>query len=172
MSQPLTIFRNELTMPAPPPALQKARANGLSKASATPKLSMAEPQSTKKLSFASMLNSKAGTEAVLNQLDPKIKQKMEKAANDFLSISLFQPLLKQMREDPFKTDMFHGGMAEDMFTERMDQVIASDLAKSSSGLFGKQIFEDFAKLALTNNANVKPPETPNASAAELKAKLP
>ena len=102
-------------------------------------------------------------------LDPVIEKKLRKAANDFVSIALFQPLLKQLRNDPFETDLFNGGMAEDMFTERMDQNIATSLSQSSSGLFGEQVFKDFARLAQSNAANLQPE---SKSAAQWKANLP
>lgn len=53
------------------------------------------------------------------------------AAQSLVAITLIQPLLAQAREDPFKSDLFHGGFAEDTFGSQLDSIIAERITQSS-----------------------------------------
>lgn len=54
------------------------------------------------------------------------------AAQQLVSIALVQPVLAQMRRDPFRTDMFHGGFAEDAFGARLDSILAERITQRSN----------------------------------------
>jgi len=54
------------------------------------------------------------------------------AAQDLVSITLLQPLLAQARQDPFKSDLFHGGFAEDAFGDKMDSITAQQIAQRTN----------------------------------------
>lgn len=57
------------------------------------------------------------------------------AAEQLVGQALFMPLLKQARENPFKTELFHGGRGEEAFGAQMDQLLADRLAsRDASGL--------------------------------------
>lgn len=53
------------------------------------------------------------------------------AAEQFVSSSLLFPLLEQMQNDPFKTDLFHGGFGEDAFMQQWNQIIADRIVQST-----------------------------------------
>mgnify|MGYP006273423515 CR=1 FL=1 len=55
------------------------------------------------------------------------------SAEELVGMALFLPLLKQARENPFRTDLFHGGQGEDAFAARLDEELADRLAKRSGG---------------------------------------
>ncbi|MCC7408962.1 MAG: rod-binding protein [Phycisphaeraceae bacterium] len=52
------------------------------------------------------------------------KGQARKAAEQLVSTALVVPLLKQMRQDPFRTELFHGGQAEETFGSQLDQIFA------------------------------------------------
>ena len=55
-----------------------------------------------------------------------------KAARDAVAVNLVEPILAQAHKDPFKVEMFHGGQAETMFQQRMDQVLATRLTQRTN----------------------------------------
>ena len=55
------------------------------------------------------------------------------AARQLVGMSLILPLLKQARNDPFKSDLFHGGRGEEAFGGQWDQMIADRLAGRGAG---------------------------------------
>lgn len=55
----------------------------------------------------------------------------DKAASEFVAGALVRPLLAQARNDPFKSKMFHGGQAEEMFGEQLDGVLADRITQSA-----------------------------------------
>ena len=55
-------------------------------------------------------------------------QQLRTAAEQLVSHALLMPMMKMMRNDPFQTDLFHGGMAEDMFAAQLDQHMADAMA--------------------------------------------
>ena len=50
------------------------------------------------------------------------------AARDLVATAFITPLLKMIRSDPFKSDLFHGGQGEEAFGAMLDQSIAPGLA--------------------------------------------
>lgn len=54
------------------------------------------------------------------------------AAQQLVSIALVQPVLTQMRRDPFRTELFHGGFAEDAFGARLDSILAERITQRSN----------------------------------------
>lgn len=55
----------------------------------------------------------------------------DKAASEFVAGALVRPLLAQARNDPFKSKLFHGGQAEEMFGEQLDGVLADRITQSA-----------------------------------------
>ncbi len=53
------------------------------------------------------------------------------AAEDLVAITLIRPLLEQARRDPFRTDLFHGGFAEDTFGAQMDWIVAQRITQAA-----------------------------------------
>lgn len=46
------------------------------------------------------------------------------AAQSLVATTLVQPLLEQARQDPFRTELFHGGFGEDAFAQQLDTLLA------------------------------------------------
>lgn len=46
------------------------------------------------------------------------------AARQLVSVALIQPILAAVRDDPFKSDLFHGGVGEDTFGAQLDTILA------------------------------------------------
>lgn len=55
----------------------------------------------------------------------------DKAASEFVAGALVRPLLSQARNDPFKSKLFHGGQAEEMFGQQLDGVLADRITQSA-----------------------------------------
>ncbi|MCX5662770.1 MAG: hypothetical protein NTW19_24070 [Planctomycetota bacterium] len=54
------------------------------------------------------------------------------AARQLVSTTLILPMMKQMRQDPFKVAMFHGGNAEDAFNSQLDTLLADRLTSRAN----------------------------------------
>ncbi len=46
------------------------------------------------------------------------------AAQQLVATTFIQPVLGQMRQDPFRSELFHGGFAEDAFQQQLDVRLA------------------------------------------------
>ena len=68
--------------------------------------------------------------ATVKETDDR-QHKAREAAHDLVSTTFIMPMLAAMREDPFRSDLFHGGAAEDMFGARLDQIIADRVTRSA-----------------------------------------
>ena len=77
----------------------------------------------------------------------EVKQ-LKKACKDFESIFMHQ-MLKEMRKTVNKTGMIHGGQAEEIFSDMLDQ----ERAKSMSIGIGDMLFLQLSKA-------IVPPERP------------
>lgn len=76
-----------------------------------------------------MHNAEQGRFAQLLQGKPEGDAELREQAELLLGHALFLPLIKQMRNDPFKSELMHGGFGEDAFTNQFDQLIAERMAK-------------------------------------------
>ena len=73
-----------------------------------------------------------------NAQETSIQREVRTAAREFVAIGLVQPLFALMRNDPFKSDLFHGGQGEEMFGPMLDQHLASRIVGGSDeGLEGQ-----------------------------------
>lgn len=81
-------------------------------------------------SFAGML----GERMEASQADAQ-EAELRDTARQFIGLAFYFPMLQQMRQDPFRTELFHGGFAEDAFANQMDQTLADAMSsRDSSGL--------------------------------------
>jgi hypothetical protein len=55
-----------------------------------------------------------------------------KAAEQFVAGTLVLPILREARENPFKTEMFHGGATEDAFGQQLDTILADRITASAN----------------------------------------
>lgn len=65
-------------------------------------------------------------------------------AEQFVATSLIGPLMVQVRDDPFKSDLFHGGFTEDAFMRQFDEIIADRMSKRMSMPIVDAIYKQFA----------------------------
>lgn len=157
----LAIHSHQLTMPRRNPALSMPAPQQLGMQTQDG-LEIEKNHHQQTLSFKSLMNVKIRPQVDTDKLDPKTQAKLKEVTSQFLSAALYLPLMKQMRENPFKTELFHGGMGEDMFNKQMDQQMADRLASSSSGQLGESIYKRFAEIVSlhqNDTANTKPSTT-------------
>lgn len=61
------------------------------------------------------------------------------SAAQVVSEIAFKPLLAEMRKLPFGKDLFHGGRTEEIFSERLDELVADRVALAEGGGLTAQI---------------------------------
>ena len=54
---------------------------------------------------------------------------IRQSAEELVAMTFFKPMLERARQDPFRTDLFHGGFAEDAFGAHLDTIIAQRLTQ-------------------------------------------
>lgn len=59
----------------------------------------------------------------------QVRAQVRQASEQLVASTLLLPLLQQMREDPFRTDLFHGGSTEDIFAAQLDTELADRMAQ-------------------------------------------
>lgn len=74
-------------------------------------------------------------------LDEATEKKLRGLSDEFVSFAFYQPMFEQMRNSPFKSDMFHGGMGEDMFRRQMDEIMSQRMAASSKNPIADAIYK-------------------------------
>lgn len=77
--------------------------------------------------FASILSESSSSGAA----DLK-NEEIREAADQLVATAFILPLLEQARNDPFKSDMFHGGKAEEVFGQQLDVIFADNITKSAN----------------------------------------
>jgi Rod binding domain-containing protein len=68
---------------------------------------------------------------------------LRQAFDRFVGETFFSQMLQSMRKTVGKPAYFHGGQAEEMFQGQLDQVLAEEMTKASSGQFSGPMFELF-----------------------------
>ena len=72
---------------------------------------------------------------------------LRKSAEQLVATTFVMPLLAQMRNDPFKTDLFHGGQAEEMFGQQLDTVFAERIVAKSNFSIVDAVYRKVAQSA-------------------------
>ncbi|NLS96010.1 MAG: hypothetical protein GXX96_28060 [Planctomycetaceae bacterium] len=75
--------------------------------------------------------------------DAEGTEKLREAFQSFVGETLFSQMLKAARKTQNKTAYFHGGRAEEVFQQQLDQVLAEKFAKSDGGKYSDAMFELF-----------------------------
>jgi hypothetical protein len=68
---------------------------------------------------------------------------LREAFHDFVGQSFFSQLLSQMRKTVEKPAYFHGGMGEDLFQQRLDEVLVEHLSEATGETFSQPMFDLF-----------------------------
>ena len=63
---------------------------------------------------------------------PARHAELREAAEQFVASALMLPLLAQARQDPFRSELFHGGSAEDAFQSQLDTILADRITRGSN----------------------------------------
>jgi len=80
-------------------------------------------------SFEKFLNPR---DAATDRVTSSMADKTQELAQELVAITLFQPIFAQMRDDPFRSDMFHGGQVEDAFGPQLDAILSERIAQSTN----------------------------------------
>jgi len=70
-------------------------------------------------------------------------QELRQAFDSFVGQTFFGQMLKAMRKSVGKPAYFHGGQAEEVFTQQLDQVLAEKMSQASSETLSGPMFELF-----------------------------
>lgn len=73
----------------------------------------------------------AGVLETAQELDAAAEDRGRTAANQLVATALVQPILAELRNSPFKSDLFDGGRAEEVFGQQLDTVLAERIASSA-----------------------------------------
>jgi hypothetical protein len=71
------------------------------------------------------------------------QKELREAFDSFVGQTLFGTLLKAMRKTVDKPAYFHGGRAEEIFQQQLDQVLAEKIGDASADRFTGPMFELF-----------------------------
>lgn len=70
-------------------------------------------------------------------------KKLRKTFQDFVGETLFSQMLKAARKTQNKPAYFHGGRAEEMFQQQLDQVLSEKIANSNGAQYSDAMYELF-----------------------------
>ena len=71
-------------------------------------------------------------DAATDRVAPSKEEQVREAAQALVASTLIKPLLAQARKDPFRTDLFHGGFAEDTFGAQLDSIVAEQITSATN----------------------------------------
>lgn len=76
------------------------------------------------------------------------------AADQLVATAFILPMLEQARNDPFKSDMFHGGKGEEVFGQQLDVIFADNITKSANFGISDALVQRFQKPTSTSEPQV------------------
>jgi Rod binding domain-containing protein len=89
----------------------------------------------------------ANPAAMTSVREPNLKGKdnaeLRQAFDTFVGENFFGQMIKAMRKSTGKPAYFHGGRAEEIFQQQLDQTMAADIAKSSADQFTGPMYDLF-----------------------------
>lgn len=68
------------------------------------------------------------------------ESKIREAAQQLVATAFITPMLEQLRNDPFKSDLFHGGFAEDAFGQQLDTILADRISQKMGGPIADAVY--------------------------------
>lgn len=80
-------------------------------------------------------------------LDPKKKATLRESAEQLVATTFIMPMLAKMREDPFKSDLFHGGQTEEVFGQRLDTILAERIVSKADFPIVDAVYRSVAERA-------------------------
>jgi Rod binding domain-containing protein len=91
------------------------------------------------------LEAQAADGADADGLAPDSAKTLRKAAEQLVATTFIQPMLAKMREDPFKSDLFHGGQTEEIFGQQLDTVLAERIVAKADFSIVDAVYNTIAK---------------------------
>jgi hypothetical protein len=84
---------------------------------------------------------------VLREADAQAAKpdRLREAAAELVSVAMLLPMLKAARNDPFKSDLFHGGQGEEAFGAQLDQEMATRMGRSMKMPVIDAVYNRFAR---------------------------
>lgn len=79
-------------------------------------------------------------------------QQLRHASEQLVSDAFIQPLLKQMRNSPFKVKMFHGGQAEQAFGQKLDTILSDRIVHSTNFPIVDAVYRSLSKHGVSASA--------------------
>jgi len=81
--------------------------------------------------------------ATAPKLDNKQDGEIREAFDQFVGEAFYGQMMKSMRKTVGESKYFHGGRAEEVFTEQLDQVLSEKMTKASANSFTGPMFDLF-----------------------------
>lgn len=88
---------------------------------------------------ASRLQPRAAAGAEKNECE----ESLQDAFQSFVGETLFGQMLKAMRKTVNKPAYFHGGRAEEVFSQQLDQILAEKMARSDGAKYSNAMYDLF-----------------------------
>lgn len=83
------------------------------------------------------------TYSQLTGTQPAAPDELKEAFRDFVGTTLFGQMLSTMRDSVGKPAYFHGGQAEEIFQQQLDQVLVDELTESSASSIADPMYDLF-----------------------------
>jgi len=82
------------------------------------------------------------------------REQLREMTEEFVSFGLVLPILKMARNDPFKSELFHGGQGEKAFGAQLDQIRAREVSKQIAQPIVETIYQRFKPSVKTTGGEV------------------
>lgn len=69
------------------------------------------------------------------------QEQIAQLTNQFVSVAFIQPMMAQLRDSPFKTEMFSGGSAGDMFQQQVDTILSDRISQRANFPIARVMYE-------------------------------
>lgn len=79
--------------------------------------------------------------------DQERAKTLRKASEQLVATTFIMPMLAKMRDDPFKSDLFHGGQTEEFFGQRLDTIMAERIVAKTDFSIVDAVYNSIAKRA-------------------------
>ncbi len=103
--------------------------------------------------FASVLKGQRGVATAEENygLSEEESQTIRTAAEQLVATTFINPMLAKMRDDPFKSDLFHGGRGEEVFGQQLDTMYSDRIVSSTDFAIVDAVYDRIASSAAKNH---------------------
>ncbi len=103
--------------------------------------------------FASVLKGQQSGSAAKEkyELSEEESKTIRTAAEQLVATTFINPMLAKMRDDPFKSDLFHGGRGEEIFGQQLDTMYSDRIVSSTDFAIVDAVYDRIARSAATNH---------------------